>query len=68
VLVGSLAGLAGSVALATVFRSLLFRVASSDPVVLGGVALALGAVAVLSALVPALRAARVDPAVALRSL
>ena len=65
-LVGSLAGLAGSVALATVFRSLLFGVASSDPVVLGGVAL--GAVAVLSALVPALPAARVDPAVALRSL
>jgi len=68
VLAGAAAGLAGSIALATVFRGLLFGVGSSDPLVLGGVVLLLTAVAVASALVPAFRAARVDPGVALRSL
>lgn len=68
VLAGAAAGLAGSVALASIFRKLLFGVASSDPLVLGGVVALLGAVALVSALLPALRASRVDPAVALRSL
>jgi putative ABC transport system permease protein len=68
ILIGAAAGVAGSVALATVFRGLLFGVASSDPAVLVGVAAVLGGVAVTSALLPALRAARLDPAVALRSL
>jgi putative ABC transport system permease protein len=68
IVAGALAGLAGSVALTTVFRGLLFGVASSDPGVLAAVAGLLGTVAVMSALFPALRAARVDPAVALRSL
>jgi predicted permease len=68
VLAGAAAGLVGAVALATVFRRLLFGVASFDPLVLGGVVALLGAVAVASALLPALRASRVDPAVALRSL
>jgi len=51
-----------------VFRRLLFAVGSSDPLVLASVVALLGAVAVVSAFVPALRASRVDPAVALRSL
>ena len=68
VLAGAIAGLVGAVVLASVFRSLLFGVASSDPLVLGGVVALLAAVAVVSALLPAVRAARVDPAVALRSL
>jgi ABC-type antimicrobial peptide transport system permease subunit len=68
IVAGTLAGLAGSVALATLFRGLLFGVASSDPGILASVACVLGTVAVVSALLPALRAARVDPAVALRSL
>jgi putative ABC transport system permease protein len=68
VLVGAVAGLAGAVALGTVFRGLLFGVTSFDPGVLAAVALLLGGVAVISALLPALRAARVDPAVSLRSL
>ena len=66
--VGAAAGLGGAVALATVFRGLLYGVRSSDPGVLMGVAAVLVGVAVVSALVPALRAARVDPVVALRSL
>ena len=68
VLAGAAAGLAGSMGLATLFRKLLFGVASWDPIVLGGVVAVLGTVAVVSALLPALRASRVDPAVALRSL
>jgi len=68
VLVGAAAGLAGSVALGTVFRGLLFGVARADPTVLAGVTVVLVGVAVLSALLPALRAARVNPAVSLRSL
>jgi putative ABC transport system permease protein len=68
VLAGAAVGLVGSVALATVFRRLLFGVGSSDPLVLAGVVALLGAVALVSALLPALRASRVDPAVALRSL
>ena len=38
------------------------------PLVLASVALLLGGVAVISALLPSLRASRVDPAVSLRSL
>jgi putative ABC transport system permease protein len=68
ILVGAAAGLAGSIALGTIFRGLLYGVGSSDPTVLSFVVLILGGVALLSALVPALRAARVDPAVSLRSL
>ena len=67
VLAGAAAGVLGSVALAIVFRGLLFGVAASDPAVLAAVVLVLAVVAVASALLPALRAARVDPATALRS-
>ena len=44
----------------------LFEVSSSDPVVLGAVVLVLVAVALLACYLPARRAARVDPIVALR--
>lgn len=68
VVAGATAGLAGAIALATMFRGLLFGVGSSDPLVLGGVVALLATVALVSALLPALRASQVDPAVALRSL
>ena len=48
-------GLVGSVALATVFRGLLFGVASADPLVLGAVVALLGGVAVVGAPLPAAR-------------
>jgi predicted permease len=65
------AGLAAGIAIALVtsrlLRGLLFGVAPHDPVTLGAVAFLLAAVGVTACLLPALRAARVDPAVALRS-
>ncbi len=67
VVAGAAAGVLGSVVLAAVFRGLLFGVTASDPGVLGGVVAVLALVAVASALLPALRASRVDPATALRS-
>jgi predicted permease len=67
VFAGAAAGVVGSVALAIVFRGLLFGVTASDPAVLGAVVVVLAVVALASALLPALRASRVDPATALRS-
>ena len=67
VLAGAVAGVLGSVVLAVVFRGLLFGVSASDPAVLAAVVAVLALVAVGSALLPALRASRVDPATALRS-
>jgi len=67
VVAGLAAGLAGSVALTRVVASLLYGVSARDPLTLATVPLLLGAVAMLATLVPAWRAARVDPEVALRT-
>ena len=57
----------GSAYFATqLFRGLLFGVAPHDPVTLAVVALAMGAVGLAACWLPALRAARIDPAVAIR--
>ena len=60
-------GLAASLVLSRFLASLLFGVPTYDPPVLLGVSLLLGLVALASGLVPALRAARTDPMVALRA-
>ena len=59
-------GLAGAFVVARFLASLLFGVGTHDPVTFLGVALVLILVAVLAAYVPARRAMRVDPIVALR--
>jgi putative ABC transport system permease protein len=66
-LVGLVAGGVAALMLTRVLGAQLYDVSPTDPVVFGGVAVALIAVAVLASGVPARRAARVDPAVALRS-
>jgi putative ABC transport system permease protein len=66
-LVGLVAGGVAALLLTRVLGAQLYNVSPTDPAVFGGVALALVAVAVLASGVPARRAARVDPAVALRS-
>jgi putative ABC transport system permease protein len=59
-------GLAGSLALSRLLSSLLYGVRATDPATFAGVALLLAAVAVLASYLPARRAARVDPIIALR--
>ena len=60
-------GLAGAVAASRALRSQLYGVAPGDPGTLAAVALAIVAVAALACAVPARRATRVDPVVALRA-
>jgi ABC-type antimicrobial peptide transport system permease subunit len=50
-----------------VLAGLLFQVQPIDPVALGAACLLLGVVALAAAYLPARRATRVDPAIALRS-
>jgi predicted permease len=59
-------GTAGAAALTRVLRGVLYGVAATDSVTFGAVAAVLAAVALAGCLVPARRAARVDPSVALR--
>ena len=65
-LAGIAAGLAGALALTRFLASLLFDLSPTDPATLGAVAVALALVAVLATWIPARRASRVDPVIALR--
>jgi predicted permease len=65
--VGLAVGAVGALIAARLLRGLLFGVGPNDPVTLGGVACILAAVGVAACWLPAARAARVDPAVALRA-
>jgi putative ABC transport system permease protein len=64
--VGVAIGIAAGLALTRFLRSMLFGVSATDPAVFVGVSLFLLAVTALAGYVPARRAARVDPLVALR--
>jgi predicted permease len=63
---GLAAGLAGAFFLARLLRGMLFDVSATDPVAYGAVAVLLLAVALGASWLPARRAAKVDPMVALR--
>jgi ABC-type antimicrobial peptide transport system permease subunit len=65
--IASVAGIMVAFASVRVIASLLFDTSPADPVVLGVVVLTLMAVAILASLIPAWRATRVDPIVALRN-
>jgi ABC-type antimicrobial peptide transport system permease subunit len=66
VAIGVVLGEAGALTLTRVMRGLLFEVSPTDPVIFATVAAGLGVLAVLASYLPARRAARVDPIVALR--
>lgn len=67
VAVGLILGLAGSLAVARAMRSLLFEINPLDPVTFVAVAGLLGLAALVACWLPARRATRVDPMVALRA-
>ena len=60
-------GLVGALSLSRAIASLLFELSSTEPMTLAGVAGLLMAVALLASYLPARRATRVDPLIALRS-
>ena len=63
---GAIVGLAGAVAVTTLMGSLLFGVDPIDPATYAMATATLAAIALAACAIPALRATRVDPLVALR--
>ncbi len=65
--IGLPVGLAGAVAVGQLFQSLGAQVRATDPLMLGAISLMLTVVAVAACIIPARRAARIDPMVAFRT-
>ncbi len=65
--IGLALGLAGSLALTCLLETQLTVVSTNDPMAFAGVTVLLGATALIASLIPAWRAATVDPLVALRA-
>jgi putative ABC transport system permease protein len=65
--IGLAIGLIGALAFSRVMRSMLHGVSPTDPLTFTGVSIVLLGVALLACLIPARRATRVDPIVALRT-
>ena len=65
-MLGIMVGLGSAVALTRLMKSLLFNISATDPAVLGSVSIALTLIALAACMLPARRAASVDPMRALR--
>jgi len=65
-LVGLAVGLVGAFAATRALGSMLFGVKASDPATFAGIALLLATIAILASYLPARRATKVDPVIALR--
>jgi putative ABC transport system permease protein len=63
---GGVIGLGSALALTRLLTKFLFDVTATDPTTLGAVALSIAVVALLACYIPARRATKVDPLVALR--
>ena len=66
IVTGVLLGVAGGFGLSRALNSMFWRMTSADPVVLGGIAMLMLAVALVAAWVPVHRVTRIDPQHALR--
>ena len=66
-LLGLLVGVGGAMGLMQLLGTLVFGIGNRDPLTLGSVAATLSAVALVACLIPARRATRVSPVIALRS-
>ena len=64
--IGLVIGLVGSLVIAQTLTSMLFGISARDPLRLGAAAIALAAAAAIGSLLPARRASRLDPMIALR--
>jgi predicted permease len=64
--IGLACGLAIALVAGRLIRSMLYGIGAQDPLTIGGAVLLLSGAALVAALIPALRASRVDPAVVLR--
>jgi predicted permease len=65
--IGLALGVAGAFFASTVIRGLLFGVAPHDPLTFIAVAVMMGVTGIVACWIPALRAARIDPAITMRS-
>jgi ABC-type antimicrobial peptide transport system permease subunit len=65
--VGTVAGIAGALAVGRLALNLLYQVSVADPIALAAAATSMLVVALCAGLMPAWRASRVDPLIALRS-
>jgi ABC-type lipoprotein release transport system permease subunit len=64
---GTVTGIAASLAADRLWRSIVFGSDSPDPLLVTALALMFGLLALLASVVPATRAARIDPSEALRA-
>lgn len=67
VILGLTIGLAGALALTRLMSNLLFEISPTDPITFGAVAFSVILAALLACYIPARRATKVDPLIALRN-